>query len=508
MTHGADNRPDGADRTATAAQMAPHMLRGSIWMIGMRWAIRFIGLASTLVLVRILSPQDFGIIAIATIVTGLFEIFAETGQRLALIRHPKLTAEHLNSAWTMQVLICTGLAALIFLSAPLAEAYFREPQAGDIVRFLSLRLVFFGVENIGTIAFRRDLDFRREFRLGLYQKIGAAALTVTLAVVLQSFWALAIGIVVGQAIAVVISYVMHPFRPRFSFRHVRELWGFSIWVLIGNVSTYVQSRVDQIALGRVTDSTRLGQYTVAMDVATMPTLELALPASKALFPTYSRLGGDMVELKKAYLMTLSAVAAICWSAGAGVALVSHDFVAVLLGAQWMPVVAVVPWLALSGAVYALSNTVLTVHQAIGRARRSAIQGWIRVAVMVPLVVLAAQTGDLERVAQAQFAASVIFAPLLFASLRPVLRLSFLDVARANLRPAVATIAMAAAVLALIALLAGMHPLPRLLLSVATGAIVFVVVLLGVWRIMGRPPGIEHVVSGALGKLRPKQASKS
>lgn len=475
--------------------MAPHMLRGSLWMVAMRWSIRSVGLVSTLILVRVLSPQDFGIIAIATIVTGFFEVFAETGQRLALIRHVSPSREHLDTAWTMQVLVCTVLAVGAFLAAPLAEAYFREPHAADIIRLLSLRLFLIGIDNIGTIAFRRELDFRREFRYGLYQKLAPAALTIILALTLRNFWALAIGIVAGQFISVVISYFMHPYRPRLSFQHVRELWGFSAWVLAGHVSGYIQSRIDQMALGGVADATKLGQYSVAMDVATLPTAELAMPAARALFPAYSRLSGNPTELKKAYLMTLGAVAAICWSSGVGVALVSRDFVIVLLGPQWIDVVPILPWLALAGALFALSSTVLTVHQASGGARRFAIQAWLRVAVTAPLVIVAARTGSLEYLAQAQFASSLIFTPILFASLRPVLGLTLMDVVHANIRPALAALVMSLVVLPLNDVVEVLHPILRLVLLTLSGASAFVLTLGALWHWSGRPAGIEQATFG-------------
>ena len=484
---------------SSAKEMAPHMLRGSLWMVAMRWCIRCVGLVSTLVLVRVLAPQDFGILAIATIITGFFEVFAETGQRLALIRHAAPTREHLDSAWTIQMMICTSLAIGVFVAAPLAEAYFHEPNAGDIVRFLSLRVLLIGVENIGTVAFRRDLDFRREFRYGFFQKLASSGLTIVLALVLRSYWALAIGIVAGQAIAVVIGYAMHPYRPRLSLRYMRELWGFSIWMLAGHVSSYVQSRIDQMALGGVADSTRLGQYTVAMDVATMPTVELAMPASRALYPTYSRLSGSAEELKKAYLMTLGVVAAICWSSGVGVALVSHDFVVVLLGNQWLSVVPIIPWMALSGALFALSGTVLTVHQASGKARLFAIQSWTRVLIMTPLVFMASRTGDLERLAQAQFLATLIFVPIIFASLRSVINLTTMDVLRANVRPAFAAAAMCAVLIPMADVLAPLPAILRLLASAGLGAATFAAGLIGLWSISGRPAGIEQSIVEAIYK---------
>src|SRR5262249_46166092 len=106
-----------------ASALTAKMATGSAWMIFMRWAIRLIGFASTLVLVRLLSPSDFGVIAIATIVTGFFEVFTDTGQRLAIIRHPNPTREYLDSAWTAQFIVCAILSLAAFFAAPLAEIY-------------------------------------------------------------------------------------------------------------------------------------------------------------------------------------------------------------------------------------------------------------------------------------------------------------------------------------------------------------------------------------------------
>jgi O-antigen/teichoic acid export membrane protein len=225
-----------------------------------------------------------------------------------------------------------------------------------------------------------------------------------------------------------------------------------------------------------------------------------LPAARALYPTYSRLSGDLTELKKAFLMTLGAVAAICWSAGPGVALVSHDFVAVLLGSQWLSVIPIVPWLALSGALFALSNTVLTVHQATGRARTFALQAWMRVVIMAPLVIYAAQSGDLERLAQAQFLASAVFTPIIFASLRSIIGLTMMDVIRANIRPAISAGMMWIVVPPAIEALSFLPPVARLFVSVAIGGAVFVATMLVLWYIAGRPMGVESSTLATLSKV--------
>lgn len=466
------------------------MLKGSLWMVTMRWAVRGLGFINTMILVRLLQPSDFGVLAIATIISGFFEIFSETGQRLAIIRHPDPSREVLNSAWTVQVAICTALAAMVWLAAPLSQAFFNEPHAPSVVRLLALRAFLMGFENIGTVVFRRDLHFAREFRYNVYQRLATVAITVALAITLRNYWALAIGMVAGQAGTVLISYVMHPYRPWFAVSRVRELWHFSLWILAGQTTSYFQSRVDQIALGPVTNATRMGEYFVASDVATLPISEVLIPMGRAQYPVFVRLANQPEALRRSYLETLSLTAVLAWATGVGLGLVSRDFAAVALGAKWLVLAPLMPWLCASAALFALANTTLTLHQATGGAAQFARQSWLRTILMAILVFIAARGGNLMHVVLARFASALIFVPLAFLTIRPVIGVSMGDVLRENRRPALAACAMSLVVLGLQHALPGLHALPRLLLCVTAGAATFAAALLAVWRAEGMPHGIE------------------
>ncbi len=489
-----DDRLEPEDPGRTAPDLSERMVTGSIWMVLMRWSVRAIGFVSTLVLVRVLSPHDFGIVAMATIVTGFFEVFSETGQRLAIIRHPNPTREYVDTAWTAQLIVCLALAVATFLSAPLAELYFREPEATSVIQLLALRPLLMGFENIGTVAFRRDLDFRKEFRYGVYQRAATSGTTIALAFWLRDFWALAIGIVAGQFLSLLIGYAMHPYRPRFSFHRMGEIWGFSNWILAGQASVYFHGRIDQIALGGVENaSQRIGEYAVGVDIATMPTAELVIPTSRALFPVFTRLASDAQALKRAYLDSLAVLSIICWSSGVGLALVSADFAAVVLGPQWTNVTPILPWIALAAAIFALSNSVLTVHQATGRARAFALQSWLRVLMLIPFVLLAALTGDLETLAAARFIATLLFVPILFASLRAVFPFSARELIAINVRPMLAAGAMTAAIFAVSHVLGDLHHAVRLLLLVPIGGCTFALALVGLWHVAGRPDTAEKSI---------------
>lgn len=492
----------------TALQNASsQMLKGSLWMMTMRWAVRGLGFINTMILVRLLQPSDFGVLAIATIISGFFEIFSETGQRLAIIRHPNPDREVLDSAWTVQILICTGLAIMVWLAAPLAQTFFNEPHAPGVVRLLALRALLMGLENIGTVVFRRDLNFAREFRYNVYQRLTTVLITIVLAVTLRSYWALAIGMVAGQAGTVLMSYVMHPYRPWFGVSRVRELWSFSLWILAGQTTSYFQSRVDQIALGPVTTATRMGEYFVASDVATLPIQEVLVPMGRAQYPVFVRLADNPDALRRSYLETLSLTAILAWATGVGLGLVSRDFAAVALGSKWLALSPLMPWLCGSAALFALSNTTLTLHQATGSAAEFARQSWIRTILMAALVFIAARHGNLMHVVWARFASALIFTPFAFLTIRRIVDVSLRDIWRENHRPALAACIMSIVVLGLQHAMSGAPPLERLLAGIAAGAITFAAALMALWRAEGMPHSFESQVAGILGRITARAGLK-
>src|ERR1043165_5563879 len=208
------------------------MLRGSIWAIGLRWSLRLTGLVSTIILARLLTPADFGLVTIASLIVGLVEVFSQIGPYAALTRHPNPTREHYDSAWTVGILLGFGLSLVTWILIPFTTAYFNEPRAATLVAVLALRTSFLGAVNIGIVNFRRDFQFSKQFRYDLYPTLISFVTTMCAAFILRNYWALVIGILTQLASSTALSYIMDPFRPRICFTKVKEIWSFSAWILL------------------------------------------------------------------------------------------------------------------------------------------------------------------------------------------------------------------------------------------------------------------------------------
>src|SRR5687767_2748072 len=211
------------------------MATGAIWMVLFKLVERSLGLISTLILARLLGPADFGVVAMAISFIAMAELLTAFSFDIAIIQNQSATKEHYNSAWTCNVLLNLCVTTLMLALAIPIAAFYRHPEVAWVVCALAFGPFLAGLENIGVVAFRKELDFRREFRFQVSRKLIAFMVVVPLAFILRSYWALVVGMLVSKAGGTVISYLMHPFRPRFTLSKVRELFRFSRWMLFNSL---------------------------------------------------------------------------------------------------------------------------------------------------------------------------------------------------------------------------------------------------------------------------------
>ncbi len=479
----------------TAASMKRHMASGSAWMVAMRWAIRLLGLVSTIILARLLVPDDFGLFAIAMLVIGFSELVGKAGQELAIIRHDNPRREEMDSAWTASILVGFGLGTLVVLSAPLIATVFNEPRAESLIYVLSIRVYILGFENIGVVMFRRNLDFAKDFKYGIAQKIFKAGLTVILALVLRNYWAMVIGSVAGHVLFIGLSYIVHPYRPRLCFTKIKEIWSFSGWILFSLMGEFFQTRIDRFLIGTFNNTTAMGFYHIGTELGRMPTFELAQPAARAMIPAYAKLTHDTKELKSAFLETFAVMAIICFSAAVGFALIAENFVTLVYGDKWGAAVPVVTWIAIQAGIASLTQTVNPVLTAVGKSRTVAILNWAHgVPMAIGLTAVALHTKDIGAIAEMRMIITAVIAPVFLLTLARSVPITGTDVLHRLWRPLVSALVMVAAVTALPDRLSGGYAIAALFLDVGVGAVAFGGTLFGLWYLSGCPSGPERTLA--------------
>jgi lipopolysaccharide exporter len=211
------------------------MAKGAAWMVLFKLTQRVIGIVSTLILARLLVPADFGLVAMAISVFAVLEIMSSFSFDLALIQNQSAERRHYDTVWTFNVLFALLNAVVMVVLAVPAAAFFVEPRIEWIMYSLALCALISGFDNVGVVAFQKDLELHKEFYFGVAKKLATFAVTIALAFAWKNYWALIAGMIAGRFVGLVMSYWAHPYRPRFSLAAAGELFHFSKWMLVNNI---------------------------------------------------------------------------------------------------------------------------------------------------------------------------------------------------------------------------------------------------------------------------------
>ncbi len=313
------------------ATISKHMVQGVAWMIFMRWVLRTVGVVNVIILARLLTPDDFGVIAMAMIVIGFLRALAETGVGAAVVRNENATEDDYNSAWTLKIIAGLLMTVVLITLAPLVAKYFDDERVLFVMQIIALQSLILGFENIGVVDFQKNLQFRRDFFYSVIQRLSLFVFALALVIFIRDYRALAIAAPVSGALTVIISYAMSPYRPRLCFTRIRAFWFFSQWLILVNVSRFVGRRVDEFIIGGIAGAETLGTYFMAADVSGMATRDVIMPAGRALLPTFAKVAHDVRESRKAFLRVFGLTAIYAFPAGVGISVVAGDLVPVLLG---------------------------------------------------------------------------------------------------------------------------------------------------------------------------------
>ena len=325
-----DNRSIGA-RARTAAG----------WQLLSKGINMALQMATTIILARLLMPADFGILAMATMVTGLALIFQDLGLGQALVQRKAIRREHTSSAFWGTLVMALLLYAGVFLSAPLVADYFSEPRMVPVLKLIALIFLLSPFAVVPRALLQRELDFKTPFFAGLASSIAYGSVGITMALLGYGYWALvggalASGLVATSALCILTRY-LPPLVP--SFRGIKDLYGFGVGITGIAIGHYIAEKIDYFAIGRRLDSNALGLYTHAYSFVTYPAL-LAGSIAPIFFPAFSKMQDDHPRMQNAYGRVTTLLAIIFFPALAIAIISAPELIPTVFGEQWRP--AVVP----------------------------------------------------------------------------------------------------------------------------------------------------------------------
>jgi lipopolysaccharide exporter len=478
--------------------------RSAFFAVSMQWAVRAIGLISVAVLARLLTPADFGIVAVALTAAAFVELFGWIGLRQALVRVKAPERAHYDTAWTIQLMLFLALTLVLVAIAPLVARFYGLPVLAPLLWTISLRFVCLAFVNIGIVDFERDMDFGRDMRMRLSVRVAALVTSLIAAVVLRNYWALIVGMVAQSLYYTIASYLAHPFRPRPDLSKRAEILGVSMWMFVSSTCQVIQEQMERLVLGRFAVTSVVGLYSVSKDLSSIFTQEIGTALNRVTFVTVSQSEAPIAGSGIGLARMIGGYSIILAPLAGGVLATAPDVIRVLLGSQWLAAAPYLQVIVVATAIQSLFLLNESILQASGFARRAALLSMAGAALMVAGVCAAAVGGGgAMGVAWAALAAN---AAMLVVSLLIVARQAVADtlaLAAGLLRPAGAATAMALLLTGPASVDTGSSFLD-LLLAVPLGAALYGVFLALLWLASGRPEGAESEIVYLLAKFRQRR----
>ena len=453
------------------------------------------------VLTRLVDPREFGLAALAFLLSSLAPLLGDLGLGAALVHHPDLEERHVHTAFTAGAVIGGILTLLTALAAPVVAAFFDEPDLRPLLPVIGATFLLRGL-----VATPRDL-LRRRLRLGPVVLSVATAVVVSGAVAIVAAargagaWALVIYAVGENAIALVLIWLVarreRVWRPRLQWDRnaLRELLRFGVPVSAHQILYYGQSHLDDILVGRYLGAEPLGFYGLAYRLMLFPIVKVADVVHAMVFPALASMQAQAARFQGAFARAVQAVALVCFPASIGIAVVAPTLIRVAFGPRWDPAAVVVQVLALNGPRLVLVRLGGAAFQAVGRPT------WeLRItAITFALCGVAFAVGlpfGIEGVAVGYTVAGYLVLPTVLGRLARAMGTTIKAILR-PLAPIVgATAMMAAATAAVVLAGAGLPEGLRLALAVLTGALVYAGILWSRWR-----PLLRSVAADLLGRGR-------
>lgn len=383
-------------------KLAKSTLKGTLWNYTSFAVSKGLTFISTLILARILAPDDFGLLSMGLIAINYLDALNEMGVGSALIYQQGDLQKKSNIAFTISLSVNALLTLAAFFSAPAIAAFFNEPRISPIVQVLSFTFVLSSIGSIHSVHLKKELDFRKVFIPEIGKTFAKGGISILCALLGWGVWSLVVGQVSGILVSNVLYWVVVPYRPRLAWdrKEAKGLLGYGSQIILVDVFGMFLQNIDYLIIGKRMESIQLGFYTMAFRIPELVIINICVVVSRALFPAFSRIQNDLEALRKGYLTTLRYISLITIPLGLGLTLLSREFILMFYTDKWAASIPVMQLLCLYAVVYSLGFNAGDIYKATGKPWILNTLSVVKLLIAVPALWIAAGT-SIYAVAAAQ-----------------------------------------------------------------------------------------------------------
>lgn len=331
-------------------------IKGLSWLGAFRLFTRILSFLRTIVVARILSPAQFGVFGIVTLVLSLIEILTETGVNVFLVQN-KDANRYLGTAWIVSIARGLLISSLIFFSSFFVAEFFNSPGVLTLLMWVSLVPLLRGFINPAVANFQKDLQFHKEFyyRSGIF--LVETAVSIVFVVIMKDPIGLIYGLIGGAIFEVIISLFLVKPQPLIEFKKqfFREIMSHGKWVTGAGIFSYLFQNADNAVVGKVLGAGSLGIYDMAFNISTLPLNEISDIAARVTFPIYVKISNDKKRLRRAYIRTVLLTIALTSPLIFLFLFFPNQLILLFLGEKWIQTADVLRVLAVSALLSVLGS---------------------------------------------------------------------------------------------------------------------------------------------------------
>lgn len=392
---------------------AKKIMFGFGWLSLLKVYMKALTLGKIVVVARILSPHDLGLFGLAAVVLSLIEVMTETGINTFLIQKKDSMRRYIDTAWVISIVRGILITGTVIIASFFLKDFYGEPQLLSLLFIASAIPLIRGFINPSVIKFQKELRYHMYalFRSAVFTvEIGSA---VVLSLLLHSAAALVIAMVIAASVEAVLSHVFLNPKPLFrnNMKQLKEILHFGKWLNMSGFFAFLGTNLDDLIVGKILGTTPLGYYQTGFNITQSTVGEVGDLASQTLFPVYSAVHKNTKELRKVLLSSVLPLAVLLLIPIAVILAFPSQLVTLVLGAKWLPIIPVLPWLFAAAYFQALNGAMYPIFLAVFKPQYSTVAVFLNLFVMVATIFPLANLYGLVGVGISVFLAKLSVQPL-------------------------------------------------------------------------------------------------
>lgn len=344
-------------------------IKGLFWSFISQGGKQVSSFIITAILARLLSPNDFGTLAMATVFVNFAMIFGEMGISSALIQKQDTHDRHYYSAFWLNIVAGVVLTLIFVAVSPLIAWFYKKPELQPILMVISVNFFLASFVVIQQAILQKEMDFKKLAIRDIFAVVTAGAVGIFLAYHGFGVWSLVYQSITFTLMNAILLWTVSPWRPKFAFakQDIKDIFHFSANLTGFNIVNYFARNVDQLLIGKFLGAQALGYYSLAYKLMLYPLQNISAVLSKVMFPAFSRIQQDLEKVRNSYLRIVKSISLISFPLMMGLFVIAPEFVKVVYGPRWEPVTVLIRIFCFCGMFQSIGTTIGNIFLSQGRS---------------------------------------------------------------------------------------------------------------------------------------------